>query len=49
MFDLDIQAGDTVAGDAGRSMSSVHDPNTRNWDKFDKALVKKRVNPSVIR
>ena len=41
MLDLDIQAGDTVTGDAGHIMSSAHDQNSQNWDKFDKALVKK--------
>ena len=49
MFDFDIQAGDTVTGDAGHSMSSVHDQSSQNWDKFVKALVKNRVDPSVIR
>ena len=49
MFNLDIQGSDAVAGDAGQSMGPVHDKHTQNWDKFDKTLVKKRVDLSVIR
>ena len=38
MFDLDIQTGDTVVGDARHGLGSAHDQNTQNFDKFDKAF-----------
>ena len=39
---------DTVSGDTGQTVSSFHNENLQDCDKFDKALLKKRVDPGVI-
>ena len=45
----EIKAVDTVPGSAGQTMGLVHDKNWENSDNFDKTLVKKKVDPNVIR
>ena len=49
MLEYEIQAVDTVPGDTGQTVSSFHNENLQDCDKFDKALLKKRVDPGVIR
>ena len=48
MLECEIQAVGTVPGDTGQTVSSYHSKNY-DCDKFDKALIKKRVDPGVIR
>ena len=48
MLECEIQAVDTVTGYTGQTLSSFHNKNLLDCDKFDKALLKKRVDPSVI-
>ena len=45
----EIQAVGTAPGDTGPNVSSYHNENLQDCDKFDRALLKKRVAPSVIR
>ena len=47
-LECEIQPVDTVPGDTGQTLGLLHDKNLLNLDKFDKALVKKRVEPDVI-
>ena len=49
MLECEIQAVGTVPGDTGQTVSSYHSENLQDCDKFDKALLKKRVDPGVIR
>ena len=49
MLECEIQAVDTVPGDTGQTVSSYDNENLQDCDKFDKALLKKRVEPGVIR
>ena len=49
LFSDDLQAVHTVPGDTGQTVSSYHSENLQDCDKFDRALLKKRVDPSVIR
>ena len=48
MYDHDIQAVDTISGDTGHSCSLPQNVNLQNYDNFDQALAKKRVDLSVI-
>ena len=49
MLECEIQAVDAVPGHTGQTVSSYHNENLQDCDKFDKALLKKRVHPGVIR
>ena len=49
MLECEIQAVHAVPGHTGQTGSSYHNENLQDCDKFDKALLKKRVHPSVIR
>ena len=48
MLECEIQAVDTALGDTGQTVSSYYNENLQDGDKFDKALLKKRVDPGVI-
>ena len=48
MLEYEMQAVHTVPGDTGQTVSSYHSENLQDCDKFDRALLKKRVDPSVI-
>ena len=41
MLESEIKAVDTVLGDTGQTLSSLHNENLQDCDKFDKALLKK--------
>ena len=47
-LECEVQAVGTVPGDTGPNVSSYHNENLQDCDKFDKALLKKRADPSVI-
>ena len=47
-LDFKIHVCDAVTGDADQSMGFSEVKSTQDWDKFDKALAKKRVDPTVI-
>ena len=46
MLECEIQAVDTAPGDTGQTLSLFHNERLQDCDKFDKALLKKRVHPS---
>ena len=49
MLECEIQAVDNVSGDTGQTVSSYYNENWQDRNKFDKALLKKIVDPGVIR
>ena len=48
MFECEIQAVDTVPGDTMQTLGSLQGKTLQDCDKFDTALVKKRVDASII-
>ena len=48
MLECEIQAVDTAPGDTGQTVGSSQNENLQDCDKFDKALLKKRVDPGVV-
>ena len=49
MLENEIQAVDTGPGDTGQVSSSFQSEQLQDCDKFDIALLKKKVDPNVIR
>ena len=47
-LDFGIYVGDAVTGDAEQNMGFSEAKSTQDWNKFDKALAKKRVDAIII-
>ena len=48
ILECEIQAVDTAPGDTGQTVRLSHNKNLQDCDKFDKALLKNRVDPGII-